>query len=113
IEEGLHPREKPRTIFVEPLESMQRGREDDVWQGRAIGQVVHADPMVESIEPASPGDGVAHGGRVVRHPMAPPPVRTQAALADEVTAPPRGPAGAANRGGEWEGLVRGTGGRRT
>src|SRR5439155_26419583 len=113
IEEGLHPREKSRTIFIEPLESMQRGREDDVWQGRAIGQVVHADPMVESIEPASPGDGVAHGVRVVRHPMAPPSVRRQDALADEVTEPPRGPAGAANRGEECEGLVRGHGRVRT
>ena len=84
-----------------------------MWQGRAIGQVVHADPMVESIEPASPGDGVAHGVRVVRHPMAPPSVRRQDALADEVTEPPRGPAGAANRGEECEGLVRGHGRVRT
>src|SRR5438046_7469583 len=39
--------------------------------------IFHADPMVESIEPASPGNGVAHGIRVVRHPMALPPVRRQ------------------------------------
>src|SRR5207237_1505728 len=57
VEEGLHPREEPRAILVERLESMQRGREDDAGQGRAVGQVVHPDPMFESIEPASPAGG--------------------------------------------------------
>src|SRR5207302_1766909 len=52
-------------------------------------------------------------GLGVRHPMAPPPIRRQDALADEATEPPRGPAGAADRGEECEGLVRGHGRVRT